>query len=88
MHRLRVVDYYPALLVHSIEMVNRADAASEGVGVDDRSGYIRFCQQNRLWKPSPSRQVTRHRSCESAACAVGGIRAQPVGFEYFLLNTS
>lgn len=48
MHGLRVIDYDPALLMHSIEMMNRANAAPERVRVDDGGGYIRFRQQNSL----------------------------------------
>ena len=47
-HGLRVIDYDSALLMHSIEMMNRSNAPPERMGVHDCGGYIRFRQQNGL----------------------------------------
>jgi hypothetical protein len=45
-HGLGIVDHYPPLLMHPIEMMDWADTLPQRMGVSDRGGDVGFGQQN------------------------------------------
>src|SRR5580700_11479901 len=89
-HRLLRISHSrrPALLMHTIKMMDRPGAASHGMGLADGRGDVGFGKKHCFRQTSSQRQMTDNRSGEGAPGTVGGVGSQPDGLENFLLQAA
>src|SRR4029077_626885 len=76
----------PSLLLHTVEVVDRADASSKRMPLGNRGGHVGLRQQHSLGKASIEGQVAGHRGREGAPGAVGGVGALAFGLKDFLFH--
>ena len=87
-HRLRVRRDDAPLLMHAIQMMNRADTMPNRMSMPDCGRNVGFGQQNGLRQPPPHRQMTGYRGGKSTTCAMRRVGPEPGRLEQFLLDSA
>src|ERR1700678_3179568 len=77
----------PPLLVHAVKMMDGASPATQRMSGGDGGGYVGLGQKSGSGQTAVERKVAGHRCCESATCAMGGIRTLPFGLKDLLFRT-